>query len=280
MSISLRKNNAGFSLVELMIAMMLGLFLMAGIIQLFIGSTQTYSVVTSQSQSQESGRFGLFFLTRSLRHTGYWGEIGVKKQFNAHEMFEQDAVVSGSNDDASTPEVQNGTDELYVRMTGAEDGNMQNCLGESLTQDKIAIDHYFIGIPQGNEKASSLFCASQTYNINTTTYEITIPDPSNPAITNIQPLLNGIENMQILYGISSSNEAGIATTAYLSANNIPANKWNTIQSIKVALLSTSNESTSGIINNQTYTLLDQTVTVNDKRPRMVFQQLVSLRNAI
>ena len=280
MNISLRKDSAGFSLVELMIAMMLGLFLMSGVIQLFLSSSQTYSVVTSQSQSQESGRFGLFFLTRSLRHAGYWGEIGIKKQFNAHEMFETDAVVFGSNDDSSIAEVVNGTDELYIRMAGARDGNIQTCLGEALTQNKIAIDRYFVAPPQGSEKASSLFCTSQIYNIDTTTYEITPPDPSNPVITKTQPLLNGIENMQILYGIDTSNDAGAATTTYVTADTIPPNKWNTIRAIKVALLSTSNEFTAGINNNQTYTLLDQAVTVDDKRPRMVFQQLVSLRNAI
>ncbi len=280
MNISLRSSTTGFSLVELMIAMMLGLFLMAGVIQLFIGSSQTYSVVTSQSQSQESGRFGLFFLTRSLRHTGYWGEIGTRKQFNAHEMFEKDAVISGSNDDSSIAEVQNGTDELYVRMTGAEDGNMQTCLGETLTHHQIAIDHYFIGLPQGTEKVSSLFCSSQTYNLDTSTYEITTLDPSNPVITKSQPLLNGIENMQILYGINKLNDANEAVIAYVTAEDVPPGKWSGIQAVKVALLSTSNEFTSGINNDQTYTLLDQAITVNDRRPRMIFQQLVSLRNTI
>lgn len=280
MKISPKKNSAGFSLVELMIAMMLGLFLMSGIIQLFLSSSQTYSVVTSQSQSQESGRFGLFFLTRSLRHAGYWGEAATKKQFNAHDVFETDAIIFGNNNDSSIAEVLNGTDELYVRMTGAEDSNIQTCLGESLAQHKIAIDRYFIAPPQIGEKAPSLFCSSQVYNIDTTTYEITSPDPSAPVIAKVQPLLNGIENMQILYGIDTSNDAGEATTTYVTADTIPPNKWSTIRAIKVALLSTSNESTSGITNNQTYTLLDEAVTVDDKRPRMIFQQLVSLRNAI
>ncbi len=280
MNITPRINNSGFSLIELMIAMMLGLFLMAGVIQLFIGSSQTYSVVTSQSQSQESGRFGLFFLTRSLRHTGYWGEIGTRKQFNAHEVFEKDAVIYGSNDDTLVAEVQNGTDELYVRMTGAEDGNMQTCLGEVLTHQQIAIDHYFIGLPHGTEKVSSLYCSSQIYNLDTTTYEITSFDPGNPVIAKVQPLLNGIENMQILYGVNKLNDAGEEATHYVTATDVPIGEWSSIQAVKVALLSTSNEFTSGINNDQTYTLLDQAITVNDKRPRMIFQQLVSLRNTI
>ena len=270
MNTSLRTHSAGYSLVELMIAMGLGLFLMAGVIQVLVGGSQTHGVVTSNSQARESGRFGLFFLTQSLRHAGFWGETEIRRQFDAHEVFAKNAIIFGSNDDSTAATVLDGTDELYVRMTGAENGNIRTCLGGTLTHEQIAIDHYFIGLRLGTEKAPSLYCTSKTYDLSLASYEITTPDTP---ITSTQPLLNGIENMQILYGFSSA-----AGMRYVTANNVPADDWKDIESLKIAILSTSNESASGLNNTQSYTLLDQTISVDDKRPRMIFQQLVSLRN--
>lgn len=51
----------GLSLVELMIAMALGLILTLGVIRIFISSKQTYTVVTSQSQAQENARVARHF---------------------------------------------------------------------------------------------------------------------------------------------------------------------------------------------------------------------------
>ena len=66
----------GLSLVELMIAIALGLILMAGVIQLFLSSKTTYRTQQSTSRVQETGRLAIEFMSRDLRMAGFTGFRG------------------------------------------------------------------------------------------------------------------------------------------------------------------------------------------------------------
>lgn len=66
--------QTGLSIIELMVAMLLGLLLMGGVIQIFLSSRQTYQTNSALSQVQESGRFALEFLTYDLKNAGYRGD--------------------------------------------------------------------------------------------------------------------------------------------------------------------------------------------------------------
>lgn len=63
----------GLTLVELMVAITVGLILTAGIIQIFVNSKQTYRVEESLSRLQESGRMALDFIANDIRMASYWG---------------------------------------------------------------------------------------------------------------------------------------------------------------------------------------------------------------
>jgi len=65
----------GFSLVELLLALALGLVVVAGIVQLFVGNQQSYAVLTGQARLQENGRFALEFISRASRSAGFLGCI-------------------------------------------------------------------------------------------------------------------------------------------------------------------------------------------------------------
>jgi type IV pilus assembly protein PilW len=69
-------NPAGISLVEMMIAMLIGMLLLAGIYRIFISSTTSYQFEEELSNLQENGRFAMEFLTRDARQTGYRGCAG------------------------------------------------------------------------------------------------------------------------------------------------------------------------------------------------------------
>lgn len=60
----------GFSLVELMISLVLGLILVGGAVNAFISSRQTYSLQDAMSRTQEAGRFSMELMSRELRHAG------------------------------------------------------------------------------------------------------------------------------------------------------------------------------------------------------------------
>src|ERR1043165_5123513 len=57
----------GFSLVELMISITLGLVLMGGVLQMFLGSKAAYTNQRAVASVQESGRLALEFMTRDIR---------------------------------------------------------------------------------------------------------------------------------------------------------------------------------------------------------------------
>ncbi|HZX50794.1 MAG TPA: PilW family protein [Pseudomonas sp.] len=68
------QRQKGLSLVELLVAMTLSLLLMAGVLQTFLASKQTYSANTALSRVQENGRFAMEFLSSDIRNAGYKGE--------------------------------------------------------------------------------------------------------------------------------------------------------------------------------------------------------------
>jgi len=65
--------QAGVSLIELMIAVALGLFLMSGVTYLYVSSKASYSTQASVASVQEMLRFGFEFLAFDLRMAGYMG---------------------------------------------------------------------------------------------------------------------------------------------------------------------------------------------------------------
>ena len=65
--------QGGFTLVELMVAMLISLLLMGGVIQVFSSSSKSYRNHEGLSRIQENGRFAMEFLTRDIRMADFWG---------------------------------------------------------------------------------------------------------------------------------------------------------------------------------------------------------------
>lgn len=63
----------GFTLVELMIAMLLGLLIIGGVIAVFLSNKQTYATHNAISQVQDSSRNTFELLSRDIRETGLTG---------------------------------------------------------------------------------------------------------------------------------------------------------------------------------------------------------------
>jgi len=72
----LTHRQQGMTLIEIMIALLLGAFLLAGILQIFLSTKQTYRMQDNISRLQENGRFAMEFITRDLRMAGYFGCLG------------------------------------------------------------------------------------------------------------------------------------------------------------------------------------------------------------
>lgn len=68
-----RKRQRGLTLVEILVALTIGLVLLAGIIQIFISSKQTYRTQDALSRVQENARFAFELLGRDVRMAGFSG---------------------------------------------------------------------------------------------------------------------------------------------------------------------------------------------------------------
>lgn len=68
--------QAGLTLVEILIALLLGLFIIASVISIFVFNKQTYTLNESLSRLQEDGRFVMEILGSRLRSAGYAGCYG------------------------------------------------------------------------------------------------------------------------------------------------------------------------------------------------------------
>jgi type IV pilus assembly protein PilW len=67
------RHQRGIGLVEIMVALTLGLVLMGGVLQIFLSNKQTYRMQEAHARLQENGRFAMEKLSRDIREAGYWG---------------------------------------------------------------------------------------------------------------------------------------------------------------------------------------------------------------
>lgn len=70
---SMRRTEKGLSLVELMVAITIGLIILVAVSQIFVTSRATYTYEEGMARVQESGRFAIDFITQDVRMAGYTG---------------------------------------------------------------------------------------------------------------------------------------------------------------------------------------------------------------
>ncbi|MGB3621316.1 MAG: PilW family protein [Ketobacter sp.] len=103
----------------------------------------------------------------------------------------------------------------------------------------------------------------------------------------IEEIVEGVENMQILYGqeIAVDNNTSNNTIRYVNASDTDI-KWEDVTVIKIALLLASSDRVLTTDDTSTYQLLDRTITQattplaypNDRRLRRVVNMNINIRN--
>jgi type IV pilus assembly protein PilW len=238
----------GFSLVELMVALLLGLIISGAALNLFIGSRQTFNAISAEAQIQDSARFASEFLGRNLRIAGY-------------RAFSQDNALASlpiSAPFTSTDQVLIGYDhalgDTLIVRSGADAGI--DCAGSNILNPTRMIFSVANNI---------LRCTASN------------PDnPNNDGNGNVIVLLvNNIENMQLLYGEDTTGDE--RPNQYLNATNVA--NWDRVVSINIGLLVAAPFVTAPGLN-QTYPLLDLNITGNDGQQRQVFESTFTLRNTL
>lgn len=63
--------QSGFTIVEMMVALVLGLILFAGMVQIYLSTKRTHTITEGLSRLQESTRFSLDMIARDIRMAGF-----------------------------------------------------------------------------------------------------------------------------------------------------------------------------------------------------------------
>jgi type IV pilus assembly protein PilW len=112
------RQQRGVTLVELMISLLLGLLLTAGIIQVFVGNRVTYAFNDGLSRIQENARFSLDHIAYNARMAGYSGclsDVAIHNNLDVPNPFRDDIENGIQGYDA------NSTGDNDVFAAGATD---------------------------------------------------------------------------------------------------------------------------------------------------------------
>lgn len=236
-----RQPSRGLTLVELLVGMVIGLFLTAGIVTVFVGTKQGYRLTEAMSRLQENGRFAVEYLSRDLRQAGYRDitDSDLGPLVNSIEGW------SGTNPDPSalTNYVAN-TDVL--RVTYAEPNTSPAVIHNVL---------YYIGTPSSSTEPG----LRRRIDANDS-----------------QELIEGIQDMQILYGLDTDGDGNLDSYASTTSN------WSQVIAVRVNLLLGSPE---GNVAESSMSLPFQKndgsfFTATDRRVYQAFTATIALRNRL
>jgi type IV pilus assembly protein PilW len=106
--------SRGFSLVELMLAMVIGLIIIGGVMSLYITTRDTQRSSEDQLQLLSDARFVINTIGDDLRQAGYWGEAAVTTSIVCRNG---DATCTGS--DALAPATDDCAAGWYIDLMNA-----------------------------------------------------------------------------------------------------------------------------------------------------------------
>ncbi len=82
--------QCGLSLIEIMVALVISLFLLGGIIQVYMGNKSAYGFSDAISRIQENGRFALDTITSDVRMAGFMGCMPVQEDKDGDGQYTDD----------------------------------------------------------------------------------------------------------------------------------------------------------------------------------------------
>jgi len=261
-SILLRQR--GFTLVELMVSLTIGLVLLAGVAQVFASNKQANRYNESLSELQDNGNFAMQFITTQLANAG---RVPNPQLFNR---------AGQDPSDWSTLEAQ-----VYpaanLPVGGTEGGTSSDSLIINVAYPNT------ITTPPANCAGTSVptpgnFTLGNNYGI-TNTLTIATGASGRPALfCNGVEIIEGVENLQVEYGVDT--DADRMVDRYYKINAVPAANVRDILTVRVALMvATVKEARTAQTGTTTKDLAGTTVTLsNDKRLRQIYTSTVRLHN--
>ncbi len=122
----------GLSLLELLVALSIGIFLVGGVVSLFLASKRSYTETDRFARVAESGRFALVTLGRDLRQAGFFGAAGL-----ANLTTDPDTGVVAGDCTAPADAYGFGTYFQVVRADGA--GQAVGCVTDAVPNSDVIV---------------------------------------------------------------------------------------------------------------------------------------------
>jgi type IV pilus assembly protein PilW len=242
-----RKRQAGLTIVELMIAITLGMAVALVAVSLLVSASSAWVAQAEAASVDDAGRFALAVIERAARQASFvdWEHAGTGSATDpaaAPAVRGLDAAsLSSSMPGLTEPRAPavNSSDVLALRFTGSGrgdgDGSATTCAGFSVGAGQEGWSIFYVGIgPGGVPELRCKFRGANNWSA--------------------EAVVGGVDSFQVLYGIDRDG----AISRYLRASDINAldqtlaveggsaqererdrmrkSWWKRVASIKVALL--------------------------------------------
>jgi type IV pilus assembly protein PilW len=219
MSHSLRlapQRQRGFTLIELMIAMLVGLFLTGGLMMMVQSTRNTFATQTQLAQLQDNERLVMTFMAEIIESAGYFPR---PDQNISTTVLPIAGVFAASGQAVYGQHVAAAPgDSVWVRYgAGFPSDNIFNCRGTNNTSGAVDTFVNKFWVDTTNAANPVLTC---TFSSNVVVNPVPVP------------LVNGVTNLQVLYGIKRNpNDTGSCADTYVDASQVLAGDWNNVCSI-------------------------------------------------
>lgn len=250
------KRERGFSIVELMVAMLIAMVVLLVVSQVYVGSVTTQRAQTDVMRLNESARFAFDLISRELRLAGFrntWQPNATASDFCSSTAT--GAFLFAVNDPPTinpaaasanltsqspqisiySPAVNSYNDVLRVRYYGEDftaTAQVLDCHGQPVAANQLVQDTLFIAPDTNNNNEPTLFCYTDN------------PSPVTATHPGQVALVAGVESLQLLFG-QDTDDDGIVNR-YVPANLI-TNGGRTMDdalSVRVSILVRSPNSVS------------------------------------
>ena len=297
------RRQRGLTLIELMISVAIGSAFILAAVNFLVSGHQSFRAQSSGSRIQENARFALDILQEHVRMAGYNDTTSSLLDLPALIYRGACDTINGltanpCSDDTDGTTAEDKGDRLAMALripTGATGVAAQDCIGSPLTALNEHVVNVF-WVQDSSSGVSSLYCRG--YN----------PDTNTWYGTAAQPLVDGIDQMQVQYGLVDVNPSSTGSSGtggrvdrYLNATDLQTldaadttrNYWGDVRSVRIALLvsagaekyaddgvNTLDSTTQAAY--QTFTLLDGAPYTPPGEPRIrkVFSATITLNNAL
>src|SRR6266853_1099967 len=213
-----RRAVAGLTLVELLVAMTIGLVLIAGATQVYVDSHAAYAVNETTARLQENARYAISVLEPDIRMSGYWGLTNRADGIVGIALLPTDAQLALGAPAASTCGVNfplllgfpvQGTNDSYTATCAANSAAMPNA--DTITVRRASA----VTVPATSAYGPLRICTTRTSGVLVTVISgSTFCQDVNAEIYNL--IVN------LYYVDQSSSQAGVPSLRRKALNAGPA----------------------------------------------------------